>query len=74
MSGPQRNKKFPEEIVGMWKWEWRRTISRPGPEELVLCEGKIRNKIQPPLERRGKENPWGRAYLSSERSNGLRWS
>lgn len=50
-SDPQRNRSFPEEMVGMWKWESRRTPTPlPGPEELVLCEGKI-NKNQPSVGR-----------------------
>lgn len=38
---PQRNKGFPEEIVGVWKWVSRTPTPLPGPEELVLCERKI---------------------------------
>lgn len=38
-----KNRGFPEEIVGMWKWESRRTPTPlPGPEDLVLCERKIK--------------------------------
>lgn len=63
-SDPQRNRSFPEEMVGRWKWESRRTPTPlPGPEELVLCEGKI-NKNQTSVGRaiskRGslKESPF----------------
>lgn len=61
---PQRNRSFLEEIVVVWKWKSRRTPTPlPGPEELVLCEGKI-NENQPSVGRtiskRGslKESPF----------------